>query len=158
MDSLTRRLRRARPVIDDAYDRDVIRRQVLCETDPSPRLGHYELVRRLGQGAMGVVYEARNVQRGELVALKALRAQDPHTLSLLKREFRALAGLHHENLCTLHELHIEGGSAYFTMDLVQGRDFLRHVWDAPPDVYTPERTFADFTRVRAVLRQLVAGL
>jgi serine/threonine protein kinase len=87
----------------------------------------FDLVRLLGEGGMGVVYEAVDRQRGARVALKTLRRFTPEGLARFKREFRALEGVHHRNLVQLGELISEGGQWFFTMELVDGVDFLNHV-------------------------------
>ncbi len=85
----------------------------------------FELRRRLGAGAYGVVYEALDHQRGEVVALKTLRDLQPEALYRFKREFRALADVRHDNLVRLHELVSADEHWLFTMELVAGQDFLR---------------------------------
>src|SRR5277367_5904867 len=54
----------------------------------------FEIVRQIGEGGMGVVYEARDVERNVKVALKTLRYHDPDTLARFKHEFRALQDIH----------------------------------------------------------------
>jgi serine/threonine protein kinase len=87
----------------------------------------FRLLRRLGEGGMGVVYEAFDNERNARVALKTLVAQTPEGLHRLKREFRALQDVHHPNLVSLGELISEGEQWFFTLELVDGVDFLRHV-------------------------------
>ena len=87
----------------------------------------FEVRRRLGAGGFGVVYEAFDRERGEPVALKTLHRVDPATLYRFKQEFRALADVSHRNLVALHELHSEGGTWFFTMEMVAGVPFLEHV-------------------------------
>ncbi len=88
----------------------------------------FEIVRRIGEGGMGVVYEALDRERGQIVALKSLLSFTPAALFRFKQEFRTLADVHHANLVRLYELVVaEGDSVFFTMELVNGTDFLTHV-------------------------------
>ncbi len=113
------------------------------------RLGEYRLVGELGRGGMGVVYEAVHGQRGNRVALKTLPVLDGAALHRFKREFRALADVNHPNLIGLHTLEADGNQWFFTMDLIEGTDFLSHV--RPAGVL-------DEDRLRAALAQLVTGV
>jgi eukaryotic-like serine/threonine-protein kinase len=87
----------------------------------------FEVRRRIGQGGFGVVFEAFDKERGELVALKTLRVMDAESVYRFKREFRALAEMTHPNLVALHELFADGDTWFFTMELVRGVDFLSFV-------------------------------
>jgi serine/threonine protein kinase len=88
----------------------------------------YVVVRCVGQGGMGVVYEAFDRQRRHAVALKTLPRFDADALYRFKQEFRTLADVHHTNLVHLYELVAsETGRAFFTMELVHGTDFARYV-------------------------------
>src|ERR1700722_17154576 len=60
----------------------------------------FRILRRLGEGGMGVVYEAEDRERGGKVALKTLRQTSPEHLARLKREFRVMQEVHHANLVT----------------------------------------------------------
>lgn len=128
----------------------------------------YRVVRMLGQGGMGVVYEALDRERGHPVAVKALLHFEPAALYRFKQEFRTLADVLHPNLVRLHEMIVAGdGGACFAMELVRGVDFLRHVTKenagaaetlgdatrrhrrserAPPGPGGPELRIADETR------------
>ncbi len=110
-------------------------------------MARYEILRPIGRGGMGVVYEALDRERQQLVALKTLRHFTPAALYLFKREFRALADVHHPNLVSLYELVVaESHRAFFTMELVRGTDFLSYVRQRPS------------ARLRPALRQLVDGI
>ena len=91
---------------------------------PSQR---FLVVRRLGEGGMGVVYEAMDLERRSRIALKTLRSFSPEGLLRFKREFRALQDVRHQNLVNLGELFSDAGRWYFSMELVDGPDFLGFV-------------------------------
>ncbi|HEX9103593.1 MAG TPA: protein kinase, partial [Polyangia bacterium] len=87
----------------------------------------FEVLRRIGAGGMGVVYEAHDRERGHRVALKTIASSGSDTLFRLKREFRALAHLSHPNLAALYDLVIDQRGSFFTMELVDGKEFLHWV-------------------------------
>jgi serine/threonine protein kinase len=85
------------------------------------------VLRRLGAGGAGVVYEAYDREQGARIALKVLRHQRPDMLLRFKNEFRALQDVHHTNLVSLGELFEDGGVWFFTMEYVDGVDLLSYV-------------------------------
>ena len=87
-------------------------------------LGAYHLVRLLGRGGMGVVYEATDSRLGRTVALKILRPEvvgDPERRARFEREAKALAALNHPGIVTIHSFETVGEDTFFTMELVDGR-------------------------------------
>lgn len=110
--------------------------------------GRYRIVRKLGQGGCGIVYEAFDVERGANVALKTLSRFDPTMLYAFKREFRSVADVTHPHLVQLYELVSEGDEWFFTMELVEGADILAYVWREMPTDGTQE-TLASERRVRS---------
>jgi len=76
---------------------------------------------------MGVVYEAFDRERNTRVALKTIRTLTASSLLRFKNEFRALQDLQHPNLVRLDELFEEGGTWFFTMEMVDGIDFTSYV-------------------------------
>jgi eukaryotic-like serine/threonine-protein kinase len=89
--------------------------------------GRFTIQRRIGAGGMGVVYEAFDRDRRHVVALKKLLGTDASAIYRLKNEFRALADVVHPNLVRLYELIGEGDDWFFTMELVDGTDFLHAI-------------------------------
>jgi serine/threonine protein kinase len=129
---------------------------------PGKRLGHYELLKELGQGGMGIVYRAWDRNRGRQVALKTIQGMTADALYRFKQEFRLRADLHHPNLVSLYELIAEGEHWFFTMELVEGRDFLRYVRGGTdgfgPPAAEPLASPEQFQRLRQSLRQLAEGI
>lgn len=104
-----------------------IKARLLGQPELVPRIGHFSLIRLLGQGAHGAVYEAEDSRTGARVALKLLRDHQTANVARFKREFRSLADLAHENLVQLHELFSDGDEWFFTMELVRGVPFTGYV-------------------------------
>jgi WD40 repeat protein/serine/threonine protein kinase len=91
---------------------------------PLEQLGDYRIVREIGRGGMGVVYEAEQVSLGRRVALKVLlghAAQDARLLARFRRESRAAAQLHHTNIVPVFEVGQHGGLSYYAMQFIRGQ-------------------------------------
>ena len=84
----------------------------------------YELLDRVGAGAMGTVFKARHKRLNRVVALKILKpslARDKRYVERLRREARIVASLSHPNIVTGYDLGEEGGYHYFVMEFVEGK-------------------------------------
>ncbi len=92
------------------------------------QLGGHVLVRQLGQGSMGVIYEARQPGTGRPVALKTIShvlADDPDVRVRFAREAEAAASLDHPYILPVYEVGEDGGRPYFTMKLAEGGSLLK---------------------------------
>ncbi len=134
----------------------------------------FALRRTLGEGGMGVVYEAWDHERGMAVALKTLRHLDAQNLFRLKSEFRIHADIEHRNLVRLGELMHDAGHWFFTMELVDGKSIRDWFWSEPDAEAidtsqeialasslapsSPAQFRYDERRVRSGLRQLASGI
>lgn len=99
-------------------------------------LGDYRIVREIGHGSMGIVYEALNVRLGQTVALKVLPPSLSVTETVIRRflrEAQSVAKLVHENIVQIHSIGDQGGVFYYAMQLVEG---------APLDKAMRERRFS----------------
>jgi hypothetical protein len=139
----------------------------------------FRIQRRLGAGSFGVVYQVYDEERDAIVALKTLHRAEASALYRFKREFRSLADRVHPNLVTLYELLSDGGQWFFTMELVEGVNFLEYVrgsggteqYETPTqarpmleqsraeEITTPlPLVTLRLDRLRPALRQLVEGI
>lgn len=87
------------------------------------QVGHYQILEKLGEGGMGEVYKARDLNLERLVAIKVLppeRCTDETARMRLLREARTASGLNHPGVCTIHEVGETGGQVYIVMELVEG--------------------------------------
>jgi serine/threonine protein kinase len=118
-------------------------------TQPRTLGRRFLLEHEIGRGGTGVVYQAFDRQWNARVAVKTLRSPAPEALFRLKNEFRALEGIRHPNLVRLGELSVEDGQWLFTMELVDGVDFVRWV---------RREGRVDLERLRSAVEQLARAL
>jgi serine/threonine protein kinase/uncharacterized protein HemY len=95
---------------------------------PSANLGDYRILREIGRGGMGIVYEAEQLSLGRRVALKVLpfaATLDQKQLQRFKNEAQAAAGLHHPNIVPVYAVGCERGVHYYAMQFIDGQTLAR---------------------------------
>src|SRR6476620_9619490 len=91
---------------------------------PGTRLGPYEILSPIGAGGMGEVYKARDHRLERTVAIKVLPqslASDAQARARFEREAKAVAALSHPNILAIHDVGVEGSSAYAVTELLEGQ-------------------------------------
>ena len=119
------------------------------------RIGPYAIRRKLGQGGMGVVYEAHDERLDRSVAVKTMSslATDDSARTRFWREARAAARVNHPNICQIYEIGEDGGELFIAMELLEGESLADHLRRGP---MSPSRAVPIALEVLAALSALHA--
>jgi len=100
------------------------------------RIGHYAIVRKLGEGGMGVVYAARDERLERSVAVKTISslADSDTARKRFWREARAAASVNHPNVCQIHEIGEDNGTLFIAMELLEGESLADRLRSGPLSV------------------------
>jgi serine/threonine protein kinase len=99
-------------------------------------LSHYRILRKIGGGGMGEVYEAEDLRLGRHVALKLLPAHltdDPQAIERLRREACAASSLNHPHICTIYDIGEQDRQQFIAMELLEGQTLRQRIWGRPID-------------------------
>lgn len=97
-------------------------------------IAHFRILRKLGSGGMGVVYEAEDLTLGRHIALKLLprdAAQNLQSLERFRMEARTASSLNHESICTIYEIGEHEGQPFIAMELLEGEPLLTRILSRP---------------------------
>jgi serine/threonine protein kinase/class 3 adenylate cyclase/formylglycine-generating enzyme required for sulfatase activity len=94
----------------------------------APDLPRYEILARVGVGATGLLFKARDRETGEIVALKVLKAEiadQPVLIEAFKNELRLARKITHKNVCRIYDLNRVDGVSFISMEFVEGESLRR---------------------------------
>jgi len=93
----------------------------------APRVSRYKIISLLGRGATSLVYKAFDVDKNLNVALKSIRFPEFDDIYRVKQEFRFFRDFYHQNLVSLYDLYVEDEICFYTMEFIDGLDFVSFV-------------------------------
>ena len=102
-------------------------------------ISHYQITSQLGEGGMGIVYQAEDMNLGRHVALKFLSpamAKDEALLQRFQREARAASALNHPNICTIHGIEQCESEHFIVMELLEGESLSERIHRGALDIDT----------------------
>lgn len=114
--------------------------------------GRYELLEKIGDGGMAVVYKARCRLLNRFVAIKILKpefAKNPDIIESFRRESQAAAGLSHPNIVGIFDVGREGNLHYIVMELIEGRTLSKMIEEEGP---------IEYHKVINITKQIASGL
>lgn len=115
--------------LDSTVASGALRGLVRVAETPPARIGQYEIIRRIGEGGMGVVYEARQEHPHRTVALKVIRPgfATPALLRRFQFEADVLGQLQHPGIACIYDAGVADGVAYFAMEYIRGPSLSQYV-------------------------------
>ncbi len=151
-------LRDMLPAVQAMHESDLLQASTdsdTISTDEGGCLGDYRILREIGRGGMGIVYEAEQISLHRRVALKVLpfaAALDPRRLERFKNEAQAAAKLHHSNIVPVYAVGCERGVYYFAMQMIEGASLADIIgqlkrWSEPTMAETVQQTSPDASDV-----------
>src|SRR4029450_1516176 len=97
-------------------------------------ISHFYIIRTLGMGGMGVVYEAQDTRLPRSVAIKVLKeeaSKNVEAIRRFKREARLAASLNHRNICTILEVGEDESQSFIAMELLEGTSLKSRLLTGP---------------------------
>jgi predicted Ser/Thr protein kinase len=141
---------------DDLAALETKPRVVSAKPTSGSSFGRYQLLEKLGAGAMGVVWRADDPELGRKVAVKLLKRPDASLTERLVREARSMAQVNHPNVVAVYDVGVHDGATYIAMELVKGQSL--RAWQSAKRHTVPELVEAYVSAGRGLAAAHAAGL